>query len=217
MTWDLHTSYQNGRILLHYAAILGKSQAIDILVSELGIDVNIREPETGRTALHHAVLNTDHLPRLDTIYTLITLGTNVFALDNEGYRASQYVEDRERHYHFKYPEEQKVKAAKLTGSSYNISVPELGKLLQIPDKNLNYWLNQYKEEYGIKTKRQESHEKKARVIYLIYVENMTQKQVAEELGMHESSVSYYVTQYEKQHGIKIQQQDLQKKKKESFI
>ena len=67
MNWDLHTSYQNGQILLHYASRLGKVEAIHTLVSEIGIDVNIQDPENGWTALHHAVLNEDISSRLDTI------------------------------------------------------------------------------------------------------------------------------------------------------
>ena len=51
--------------LLHYAAILGKAQAIDILVSELEIDVNIQETRKPVGQLYIiAVLNIDPSSRL---------------------------------------------------------------------------------------------------------------------------------------------------------
>ena len=212
MIWDLHTSYQNGRILLHYAAILGKSQAIDILVSELGIDVNIQEPETGRTALHHAVLNTDPSSRLDTIYILITLGAHVHILDNEGYKASQYVEDKERPFRFIYSEEQKKKTVELTLPPYNIIRRELLKLLQISSSTVSYWFSQYRKDHDIETQQQDYQEKKARVIHLIITENKTQRQAAEEVGVSEPIVSNWINQHRKDHNIKTQRQNFQEKK-----
>ena len=212
MNWDLHTSYQNGRILLHYAAILGKPQAIDILVAELGIDVNIQETETGRTALHHAVLNTNPSSRLDTIYTLITLGAHIYTLDNEGYRASQYVEDNEKPYHFKYSEEQKKKTVELTLPPYNIIRRELAKLLQISYYTLPNWVNQHRKNHNLKTRRQVFQEKKTRVIHLITIENMTQRQAAEEVGVPETTASGWVNQHRKNHNLKTQRQVFQEKK-----
>ena len=111
MNWDLHTSYQNGQILLHHASRLGKVEAIYTLVSEMEIDVNIQNPETGWTALHNAVLDTDPSFRIDTIYTLLQLGADISILDD----LDHYVKDREE-LQLKYSTEQKIKAVELTVS-----------------------------------------------------------------------------------------------------
>ena len=53
--WDTKTKHENGRVLLHYAALLGKFTSISTLVNEVGIDINTRD-ENNWTVLHYAVL-----------------------------------------------------------------------------------------------------------------------------------------------------------------
>ena len=129
----------------------------------------------------------------------------MLALDNEGYRASQYVEDNKKPYHFKYSEEQKKKTVELTLPPYNIIRRELLKLLQLPYTTVSDWVNQHRKDHNLKTRRQDFQEKKTRVIHLITTENMTQKQAAEEVGVSKNTVSDWMKQYREEHNVPTKQ------------
>ena len=215
LSWDVRTSYQNGRILLHYASFLGKTKAIHTLISELGVDVNIKDPETGRIALHYAVLNTDPSSRLDTIYVLITLGATVNTLDNEGYTASQYVEDREKPLYFKYSEEQKTKVAELIVSSYNIQTPTLAKLTQIPSSTPYNWTLQYKKEHNIPANKQRYQKLRAQAIKM-FKAGIMPKKIAIKLGVSKRTVSKWERKYKEENNIPTKQQHFQKLKAQAI-
>ena len=149
---DIYKSYRNGQIFLHYASLLGKVETIHTLVSKIGVDVNIKD-QNGKTALHHAVLNKDIESRISSIYTLIELGADVYALDNLGYKPSDYVAvDKDKHY-YEYFLEQKEKLIKI---AIKIGVGEIGKLFQINYSTLSQWVSFYKKENGL-TIEKKSH------------------------------------------------------------
>lgn len=203
MNWDTYTSYKNGQILLHRASSLGRVEIVYTLVSEIGIDVNIQDPESEKTALHHAVLNENPSSRLDTISALIELGSHVDTVDNEGYKASQYVEGEEKTF-LDYSIEQKIRAAKLTVPPYNISITELAKLLQIKYQTFYDWINKYKEENDIPTKQPHLQKLKDQVIKMSIKDRMTGVQIAKKLNISESTVNGWIHQYRKEYNIPVQ-------------
>ena len=160
--------------------------------------MNIQDSEMSWTALHYATLNTNLSSRIDTIHALITLGANVYTLDNEGHRASKYVEDKEETVHFTYPEEQKAKAAKLTVSPYNIKIPELAKLLQVSYTTLFDWIKKYKKEHN----RQIHQQQKNKAIEM-FKSGMKAKEIAKTLEKSIQSVSYWLQPYKNNHGISM--------------
>ncbi|XP_004605512.2 ankyrin repeat domain-containing protein 16 [Sorex araneus] len=66
-----------GAQALHRAAVTGQSEAIRFLVSELGIDVDVRAVSTHLTALHYAAQE----GHVSTIQTLLSLGADLNAKD----------------------------------------------------------------------------------------------------------------------------------------
>ena len=214
MNWDLQTSYQNGQILLHYASMLGRAEIIHTLVSEIGIDVNVQNPEMGWTALYYAALYTDISSRIDTIHALITLGAKVHVLDNVGYRASYYLEDKEKPLYFKYSIEQKVKAAKLTLPPYNIRITELARILQMNHTTLSNWANQYRDKYNIQTNKPNFQELRAKATKMLK-DGLKKSQIAKELDVPKSTVSSWTRQQNKEYNkqVKISNPSFSKEKK----
>ncbi len=140
MQWDLQN---NVEVFFYYAIILGKPESIQTLVSELKLDVNIRDSE-GRTPLHYAALNKDPLSRLDTIYALIKLGVNPETTDHLGNPPYFYVEKGKRPL---YPKEQRLKGAELALPPYDIiGWPYLLGLFQTSSNSLKRWIKEYREE-----------------------------------------------------------------------
>ncbi|XP_069720767.1 ankyrin repeat domain-containing protein 16 [Phaenicophaeus curvirostris] len=68
-----------GAQALHRAAITGQDEAIQFLVSELGVDVNERTTSLQLTALHYAAKE----GHVHTIQTLLALGADVHAKDGK--------------------------------------------------------------------------------------------------------------------------------------
>lgn len=66
-----------GAQAIHRAAITGQNEAIQFLVSELGVDVNVRATATHLTALHYAAKE----GHVRTIQTLLTLGADLNSKD----------------------------------------------------------------------------------------------------------------------------------------
>ena len=206
MNWDLQTSYQNGQILLHYASSLGKIDAIQALVYELGVDVNIQESEAGWTSLYYAALHTDLSSRIDTIYTLIKLGANIDVLDNLGHSILHYVENRQP-LHFQYSIEQKTKAAELA-ILLDIHTPQLAKLLQINYHTLYNWVNKYKEKYDIQI--QQSHLKKQRAEAIeMFMSGIVIMEIAKKLKRPRRTISNWVRPYRE--NLKQMRQELRNK------
>ena len=215
MDWDLHTSYQNGRILLHYASALGRTEVIHTLVAELGVDVKIKDPETGQTALHYAVSNTDPSSRLDTIHTLITLGANANALDNKGYAPAQYIGDEEKPANFKYSKEQRERAAELIVPPYNIQILKLAKLIQAPRNTLSRWGPQYRVEHNIPTNKQRYQKLRKKTIQM-FNRGVRERQIAKKLGILEITVSDWIRQYKQEHKIPLKTQLYQKLRQQAI-
>ncbi|NWX13431.1 ANR16 protein, partial [Aegotheles bennettii] len=69
-----------GAQALHRAAVTAQDEAIQFLISELGVDVNERVTTLQLTALHYAAKE----GHTDTIQTLLSLGTDVHAKDGKG-------------------------------------------------------------------------------------------------------------------------------------
>lgn len=65
---------------LHRAAVTAQDEAIQFLVSELGVDVNGRATPLQLTALHYAAKE----GHMCTIQTLLSLGANIHAKDGKG-------------------------------------------------------------------------------------------------------------------------------------
>lgn len=66
-----------GAQALHKAAVTGQSEAIWFLVSDLGVDVNVRATSTHLTALHCAAKE----GHVDTVQTLLSLGAAINSKD----------------------------------------------------------------------------------------------------------------------------------------
>ena len=89
------------------------------------------------------MLNKDIESRISSIYTLIELGADVYALDNLGYKPSDYLAvDKDKHY-YKYSSKQKEKLIKI---AIKIDAVEVGKLFQINYTTLSHWVSFYKKE-----------------------------------------------------------------------
>lgn len=68
-----------GAQALHRAAVTGQNKAIRFLVSELGIDVDVRATSTHLTALHYAAKE----GHTSTIQTLLSLGADINSKDEK--------------------------------------------------------------------------------------------------------------------------------------
>nr|XP_058913475.1 ankyrin repeat domain-containing protein 16 isoform X6 [Kogia breviceps] len=66
-----------GAQAIHRAAVTGQNEAIQFLVSELGINVDVRAASTHLTALHYAAKE----GHVSTIQTLLSLGADINAKD----------------------------------------------------------------------------------------------------------------------------------------
>ncbi|XP_062955783.1 ankyrin repeat domain-containing protein 16 isoform X2 [Cynocephalus volans] len=73
-----------GAQALHRAAVTGQDEAIRFLVSDLGIDVDVRATSAHLTALHYAAKE----GHTSTIQTLLSLGANVNAKDERNRSAA---------------------------------------------------------------------------------------------------------------------------------
>ncbi|XP_024899235.1 ankyrin repeat domain-containing protein 16 isoform X2 [Pteropus alecto] len=67
-----------GAQAVHRAAVTGQDEAIQFLVSDLGIDVDVRATSTHLTALHYAAKE----GHVSTVQTLVSLGANLNAEDD---------------------------------------------------------------------------------------------------------------------------------------
>ncbi|XP_024588083.1 ankyrin repeat domain-containing protein 16 isoform X5 [Neophocaena asiaeorientalis asiaeorientalis] len=66
-----------GAQAIHRAAVTGQNEAVQFLVSELGINVDVRAASTRLTALHYAAKE----GHISTIQTLLSLGADINAKD----------------------------------------------------------------------------------------------------------------------------------------
>lgn len=66
-----------GAQAIHRAAVTGQNEAVQFLVSELGINVDVRAASTHLTALHYAAKE----GHVSTIQTLLSLGADINAKD----------------------------------------------------------------------------------------------------------------------------------------
>ncbi|XP_058525425.1 ankyrin repeat domain-containing protein 16 isoform X2 [Ochotona princeps] len=66
-----------GAQALHRAAVTGQDEAIRFLVSDLGIDVDVKAASTHLTALHYAAKE----GHINTIQTVLSLGADINAKD----------------------------------------------------------------------------------------------------------------------------------------
>lgn len=66
-----------GAQAVHKAAVTGQSEAVRFLVSELGVDVDVRTTSTHLTALHYAAKE----GHVSTVQTLVTLGADLNSKD----------------------------------------------------------------------------------------------------------------------------------------
>ncbi|XP_008591302.1 PREDICTED: ankyrin repeat domain-containing protein 16-like [Galeopterus variegatus] len=81
-----------GAQALHRAAVTGQDEAIRFLVSDLGIDVDVKATSSHLTALHYAAKE----GHTSTIQTLLSLGANVNAKDERN-RSVTTVPSRSAH------------------------------------------------------------------------------------------------------------------------
>ena len=202
LNWNLYTDYQKGQILLHYASLLGKTEAIYTLISEVGVDVNIQDPKIGWTALHYAILNKDPSSRVYTIHTLIKLGAGINILDNSDHEPSWYAEDMEK-LRFTYSMEQKIKIAELTVSPYDTPISHLANLLQIKYSTVYLWVQKYREKHNIPTSKQNIYSQSLRTIAVNMVtkDKMTRAQVAKELDIPKGTISNWIDKHNKENDI----------------
>ncbi|XP_036700353.1 ankyrin repeat domain-containing protein 16 isoform X2 [Balaenoptera musculus] len=73
-----------GAQAIHRAAVTGQDEAIQFLVSELGINVDVRAASTHLTALHYAAKE----GHVSTIQTLLSLGADINAKDERNRSAA---------------------------------------------------------------------------------------------------------------------------------
>lgn len=78
LTMDVNSKDKNGRTALHYAAMLGKLDALTILI-EKGADIETQDND-GNTALYLAVM----LGKLDAAKTLVEKGALIEIRDKDG-------------------------------------------------------------------------------------------------------------------------------------
>ena len=185
MIWDIDTSYEGDQILLYYAAFLGKVESIKILVSQIRVDINVKD-KNDWTALHYAALNEDIISRTDVIHALVQLGADAYALDKSDYRASRYVigNDQNRY----YSQEQKQKSIDL---ALRINTSEVAKLLQMDDELLALWIYNYKKNDILSTvKSSYSQKDKERAIKLALEGDL--EEVARDLKIPYSTLSGWV-------------------------
>ena len=138
-------------ILLYYASLLGNSESIRTLVSDLNFDVNIRDSK-GRTALHYAALNEDILSRFDTVYILINLGADPSIKDDLDNTPSFYVKERSKSRYFK---ERRLKGAELFVVN-GVNRSYLLEFFQINSFSLDKWVKDYKEQEDMSITREGS-------------------------------------------------------------
>ena len=206
----VNTSYKNSAAILHYAALIGKSKVIHILISKIKVDVNTKD-QNDWTALHYAVLNRDIPSRIDTIYALIELGVDIDKLDKLGYKPSDYVENE---YGFKsYSQKQKEKLIKM---SIKTSAPKVAKLFPINHKTLSSWVYLYKKEKGLIMKKRSSYspEEKEEVVNLALKRGVPK--TAKMRGIHERTIGDWMLQYKRDNQIPIRPVYSQKQKDEAI-
>nr|XP_060149347.1 ankyrin repeat domain-containing protein 16 isoform X5 [Globicephala melas] len=73
-----------GAQAIHRAAVTGQNEAVQFLVSELGINVDVRAASTHLTALHYAAKE----GHVSTIQTLLSLGADINAKDERNRSAA---------------------------------------------------------------------------------------------------------------------------------
>ncbi|XP_030617630.1 ankyrin repeat domain-containing protein 16 isoform X2 [Delphinapterus leucas] len=73
-----------GAQAIHRAAVTGQNEAVQFLVSELGINVDVRAASTHLTALHYAAKE----GHISTIQTLLSLGADINAKDERNRSAA---------------------------------------------------------------------------------------------------------------------------------
>ncbi|XP_032480127.1 ankyrin repeat domain-containing protein 16 isoform X1 [Phocoena sinus] len=73
-----------GAQAIHRAAVTGQNEAVQFLVSELGINVDVRAASTRLTALHYAAKE----GHISTIQTLLSLGADINAKDERNRSAA---------------------------------------------------------------------------------------------------------------------------------
>ena len=197
--------HRNIPIIFYYAAVHGKSKAIHTLISEIRFNVNVRDQE-GRTALHYAALNKDMRSRIDTIYTLIQFGVNIYK-DKSGYKPSDYVVGDG--FDYKHSQNQREKLIKM---AIKINIPEIAKLFQINQSTLSSWVWNYKKEneLAIKTPSSYTLEQKQEAINLILESGI--KKAVKITEIPYKTLKHWFLQYKKDNQIPVRVYHSQKEK-----
>ena len=98
-----------------------------------------------------------------------------------------------------------------------MTVRQVANDLDVSEAAVSNWVFQYKEEHNIPTKEYhyKSQDTIDKVIRMVIEEGLTQKLVAEELGISEGTVSGWITEYKKRHNIKMRRYYSQKLKEKA--
>ncbi|KAE8603105.1 hypothetical protein XENTR_v10014218 [Xenopus tropicalis] len=87
-----------GRNVTHIAASCGKKNVLDWLVTEKGVDLSVKDKESGWTALHRSIF----YGHIDCALSLLKHGSNLYIQDKDGYTPLDVVmKDRPPHIIFK--------------------------------------------------------------------------------------------------------------------
>ena len=194
--WDRETKHRNSQRFLYIASFKGQVNSIEALISQVGVDVNISDPDNNNwTALHYTVLNGDKASRLNSFYILITLGADTDILNAQGHKPLWYMlwfhakkQNKKRHF-LSIEEKKKVVELLLDYAVMPIYIKDLLRLGHY--RILHRWVSMYGEDGDRKeavlkslsgTKRiRHSPELIDRVIHMAFDEGKQPMEIVREL------------------------------------